>query len=167
MSLKDGLNKVTNFFRKAIKIFSSVIGQIIFFIIAALLIGVLVYVIVTVILKDVAKIIGIDGGAQSGNESYKYLQQLTSSGYDSMLNAQELIDYHAFEYAVLMDAARFMEETGTIPFEVTDTAALKIGELPQSLDLWAFLVADAFKGDFFNSTSGYAATNGANYTALR
>ncbi|MBO5143169.1 MAG: M23 family metallopeptidase [Clostridia bacterium] len=134
---------------RIIAFFSSFIGKIVFFLIAALLVGLLVYIIVRVIMKDVAKLLNLDGAAQSTNEEYEFLKDLTQSGYDAMLNSKDLVDYYAFEYAVLMDAARFMEETGTIPFVVEDVASIDLEELgarADSREIWAMLAASALCG---------------------
>lgn len=147
-----GVAKVGRTIKRAIAFFSTFIGQIVFFLIAIALIGVLVYIIATVLVKDVAKIIGIEGGAKSGSTDYAYLKELASSGYDEMLSAEELVEYHAFEYAVLMDAARFMEETGTLEIDIANGKKIDFELLARdgidNRQQWALLAAEALMSNY-------------------
>lgn len=147
-AVKNGANKIKKGFRsirKAFAFFSTFIGQIVFWILAILLIILLVYIIVTTIFKSISKLLKLDGGVQS-NAAYSWLADLAASGYDEMLDAEELVEYHAFEYAVLMDAARFMEETGTTSLEVEDSGPIDFEALnglsyEEKRQQWAFLAA--------------------------
>ena len=121
--------KVTNIIRKVIKFFSTIIGQLVFFIIAALLIGILVYIIATIILKDVGKILGIDSSGVKNSTDYQFLSNLYNSGYDQMMPADELIEYFSFEYACLMDAARYLEETGVSEMASVNNSSLDISNM--------------------------------------
>lgn len=134
------------------KFFTTFIGHIVFYLIIILLIAFLLYIIASVILKDVAKLIGIEGGAQSSASDYAYLNRLSSSGYDAMLSADELVEYHAFEYAVLMDAARFLEETGTTELHVANGMPnfdlFFSGDPAEDRLQWAILAAAALMSNY-------------------
>ena len=133
MALKDKakgavswVTRIATGIKKIISFIATPIGQVVLYLVAGLLIGLLIYIVLAVIAKDIGKLVGLEAAAaQSDKQDYVFLTDLTNSGYDGMLNAEELVDFYAFEYAVLMDAARFMEETGTLELEPRNTAEVK------------------------------------------
>ena len=126
--------------KRVISFFATPIGQVVMYIVAALLMGLLVYIIVAVIAKDIGKLVGVEAAAaQSDKDNYTFLTDLTNSGYDAMLNAEELVDFYAFEYAVLMDAARFMEETGTQEVEPRTTSSVDCDVLDDE-NYWRYML---------------------------
>lgn len=144
-----GVKKVTQAAGKMMKFFSSFIGQIVFSGIAVALSALLIFVIAKTVSKSLAKLLGVDGGTQTTVSDYPYLVNLTSSGYDSMLNAKELADYHSFEYAVLMDAAIYLNDNPPPGFKIFNTSPIdldKLNVLANEDDrwIWAQLNAAAF-----------------------
>lgn len=151
MSVTEKVKNIGSKIRGAIKFFSTFIGQIVFWTIALLLLVLLVYIIVTVILKDIAKILGIEGGVPSDDASAQLYKDLATSGYSQLLNANELAEYYAFEYAVLMDAARFLEETGTKPVSVGNQAEIILEDFTGDRETWAYLNAVSLAGSYLKS----------------
>ncbi len=168
MSVKEKAQKTANFIAKAIKFFTTFIGQIVFYLIIILLVVLLVYIIVMVIAKDIAKILGWEGAISPNDQHADPFRDLTSSGYTQLLNADELVDYHAFEYAVLMDAARFMEETGTIMFGnekasgdsgdpyfvFSDEAPFDLEMFTGNREMWAYLNAISLAENYISGGAG-------------
>ena len=107
-SLGETVKGAGKFIAKTVKFFTTFIGQIVFFLLCVLLIGLLAYIVFMVISKDLAKLIGIDAAAAQSNKSdYEIQMRLANSGYDSVLNAEELVEYYGFDYFVLIDVVRF------------------------------------------------------------
>ena len=80
--------------KSMIAFFATPVGHVVLYVIAALLIAFLVYILLSVIFIDIGKIVGLEGAAaQSDKDNYELMTELTNSGYDSMLNAEELIDF--------------------------------------------------------------------------
>ena len=165
MKVKDNAKKtvktITNMkmkITKMVKFFSTIIGKIVLFIIAILILALLVYIIASVIMKSLGKLLGIDTWMQSDSDGYAFLRDLKQSGYTSMLSAEELVEYHSFEYAVLMDAARYMEENGT---EVLN-AGENSNDIP--FDTLSWEEACEYTAESFNSnkSSGGSNDNDAN-----
>ena len=131
-----------DFVIKVIKFIPTVFGQICCWVIIIILALILIYVIIDVIASGIAGILGIDTAGMKDSTDYAILEQLTTSGYDLVMPADELQDYYAYEYAVLMDLARNLEEAGTyIPQEVDESPydPALIGRTE-----WAQLCADTF-----------------------
>lgn len=160
MAVKEKIGKASAKVKKALKLFTSFIGQIVFFLIAVLLIALLIYIIVTVIAKDIAKLLGVEGGISSNDISAQSFRDLANSGYAELLGADELVEYYAFEYAVLMDAARFMEETGTQHFDVQNKAAIDLEQFTGDREIWAYLNASALSGGYFSDGGAKASDVG-------
>ncbi|MBO4405915.1 MAG: hypothetical protein J5821_04235, partial [Alphaproteobacteria bacterium] len=59
--------------------------------------------------------------ADEYNKSSQFLTNLSNSGYDSLVNANQLIKYYAYEYAVLMDAAEYLEVVGVTTIAKSDS----------------------------------------------
>lgn len=154
MSIKEKAGKAvkkTALVKNAIKFLSTFIGKLVFFIILIILLLLLVYIIVMVIAKDIAKLLGIDGATDPNDVSAQIFRDLANSGYSQLLGPEELVEYYAFEYAVLMDAARFMEETGTQHFDVYDKASVKLEQYTGDREMWAYLNAKELSGGYFSN----------------
>lgn len=150
--VREFATKVKETVKKMIKFFTSFIGQIVFFVLAVGFLALLVYVIANVIAKDLAKLLGVEGGAQSDKYDYGFANDLNESGYTEMLSAKQLVEYYAFEYAVLMDAAEFLEETGTLRLNLGDTSEIDFDTM--SLEQWAFLAAGGSQEDYLAKYGG-------------
>lgn len=140
----EGAKKVARFVAIAAKFFASLIGQVVFFLILVLLVGLLAYIIFMVIAKDLGKLLGIEAaGARMDEQNYEIQLRLANSGYDSMLNADELVSYYGFEYAVLMDAVKFFEETGVATIETINISPVDCNTIDR--EQWAWLNAARFQ----------------------
>lgn len=129
---------------KTAKFFTTFIGQIVFFLLFILLIGLLAYIVFMVIAKDLAKLVGIDAAAaQTQKSDYDIQIRLANSGYSSVLNADELVEYYGFEYAVLMDAVRFIEETGVSEIPIVNISPVDCNTIDR--EQWAWLNAARFQ----------------------
>lgn len=119
------------FIAKMIKFFSTFIGQIVFFVLAALTLGILIYIIANVIVKDIATIIGIDdpGMKLSDKSEYEVMINLHNSGYNEIMPADELQDYASFEYACLMDAAWYLKLTGAYSVSYVNQGTMDLGQV--------------------------------------
>ena len=146
----EKLGKITNEYKKfkmgvlsAAKFFSSQLGIAILYIIGGVILAILVWLIVLVIANNVASLIGVDlSPIETATNDTEFLQALANSGYDAMLDASELSRYYNFEYNVLMDAARFLEETGTTEMMKEDSGNYDYRSIDR--DTWAKLAANQF-----------------------
>lgn len=141
-------NGVKNFIRKIINIIKfipTVLGQICFWLMVIILAIVLIYLLINILANAIADILGIEDAGLTTSEDYELLSQITVSGYDVIMPADELQEYYAYEYAVLMDLARNLEEAGTYLPVIIDTAEFD----PSFLDVneWAKLCAESFLTD--------------------
>ncbi len=123
--------------------FKNPIGHIVFWVLVVAILGLILYVVLNVIYKGLAKILNMEAGASQYNEDAEYLKNLTESGYAELLNANELIEYYAFEYSVLMDAARFMEENGTETINKRHIEPVNLEKINASdaAELWSLLAS--------------------------
>ena len=139
----NAMKKLVAGIKKAVKFFSGAIGQVVLYIIGAIILVILIWLLVTVIAKDIAKLIGVDmSPIKTAEKDAEFLQALSSSGYDALLDANELSEYYTFEYSVLMDAARFLEETGTTEMRKKNLATIDDRLIDR--DIWAMLCANSF-----------------------
>lgn len=139
----NAMKKLVAGVKRAVKFFSGAIGQVVLYVIGAIILVILVWLLVTVIAKDIAKLIGVDmSPIKTAEKDAEFLQALSSSGYDALLDANELSEYYTFEYSVLMDAARFLEETGTTEMRKKNLATIDDRLIDR--DIWAMLCANSF-----------------------
>ncbi len=146
------MSKIKNAISGAVKFFASAIGHVVLYMVGALALVVLLYIIVTVIAQSIAKLLKIDySPVQTSEKDAEFLQALASSGYDAVLDANELSRYYNFEYLVLMDTARFMEETGVTELKKVDTGNVDFRYINR--EIWAWLAASAFQYDKQNQVN--------------
>ncbi len=140
--IKDGVKNAVLFIIRLVKFIPTVLGQICFWVAIVILAVVLLYLIINILANAIAGILGLDGVGLEGSSDYELLSKLTSSGYDVVMPADELQDYYAYEYAVLMDLARNIEEAGTYMPVLIDKADFD----PSLIDVneWAKLCAASF-----------------------
>ena len=135
--------KIINGIKKGFKFLSNGLGLIVLYLIAIILLIILLYILGFVIGSFFADLLGIETpGADQYVHDAEFLQSLTNSGYDELIDAKQLMNYYAFEYATLMDAARYLEEVGTTAIAKEDGATINPREL--SREQWLYLVAQAF-----------------------
>ncbi|MBR6253530.1 MAG: M23 family metallopeptidase [Clostridia bacterium] len=144
--LKGGANifkKIVMGVKNAIKFFATTIGHVVLYLVAALLLAVLVYIIGQIFAAAFATLLGLDQpGANDQAKDLAFLSSLEDSGYSDMLSADNLIRYYSYEYAVLMDAARYLEETGTTELEKHDESPVDFEKINRAQ--WAYLAAIQF-----------------------
>ena len=158
----DVFKKIINFIIKVIKFIPTVFGQICFWLLIIILALILIYILISVMAKGIADILGIDDPGLTSTTDYEILSQITTSGYDVVMPADELQDFYAYEYAVLMDLARNLEEAGTFIPTVVDEAYYDPALL--SIDEWAQLCADTFVTNYRDS---YASQIKGKYTRIK
>lgn len=119
--------KAINFVKKilnTIKFFATplgtVVGWIIFIIFAVLLLIVIVEVAVTA-LKDW---IGISTDYDTYVQDLAVINDLYSSGYSSQIDPENFVNFKAFEYAVLLDAAEYIRNQGQTKFDILENQLL-------------------------------------------
>ena len=149
------IKKIISAVRGAVKFFATLIGHITLYVIAAILLAILIYIIAQVIASAIAGLLNIDApGDDEQAKDLAFLTSLEDSGYSDMLSAEDLMKYYSYEYCVLMDAARYLEETGTTEMKVQDEAVLDLHKINRLQ--WAYLAAIKFQigGEVSNSTLG-------------
>lgn len=171
--MKKLIGGVKNFIQKIIqliKFIPTVLGQICFWLTIVVLAIVLIYLLINIISNAIADILGISDPGLTTSEDYELLSQLTASGYDAVMPADELQEYYAYEYAVLMDLARNLEEAGTYMPVITDKADFD----PALLDAeqWAKLCAESFitndvKAQLASSNPSQLSTAEADYGNIK
>ncbi len=147
-AIANAMKKFVNFVIKAVKFFSGAIGQVVLYVIAAVILVILVWIIVTVIADSIGRLIGVTDKLSSiptSEADAKFLADLSASGYDSLLDATELTNFYTFEYSVLMDAARFLEEVGTTEMIKEDNGVYDYRKINRAE--WAALAANGFAID--------------------
>lgn len=139
--VKNSVAKIIRF----IKFIPTVLGQVCMWIVIAVLALVALYLIINILANAIAGLLGIDDAGLSTSSEYEQLSQLIESGYDVVMPADELQEYYAYEYAVLMDLARNIEEAGTYYPTLVDRAEYDPALL--DVDEWAKLCAESFLTD--------------------
>lgn len=108
--------------RKMIKVVKTIISTPLKWIVLIILIIVLLYILVQTIVVTLKRVLGVEDAGIKSTADYQILRQLQESGYNELMPSDELAKYMNYEYAVLMDAARFFSETGVIEHEHIDVA---------------------------------------------
>ena len=140
--VKGAASKIAQMKRRIVsivKFFTSAFGQVVFWIIVILLAILLLYILANTLANFIKAIFGIEDPGLKYTADYEVLRQLANSGYESLMDPKELQDYLAFEYAVLMDAARMVQDTGVHVYPPKDLSPINVDEL--SDQEWAELVA--------------------------
>ena len=126
--IKSGVQTYLNI-KKIIAFFATPVGYIVFWIIIVLLIMLLVYITAKVAIIDIEKIFGINDAGLKNSQDYEYVKSLLASGYEDLLPADELAEYYNFEYACLMDVARYIEETGVYEVDTQNNSPFDVSEM--------------------------------------
>lgn len=164
----DGVKNFVAKIIRFIKFIPTVLGQVCMWLAIAVLALVALYLIINILANAIAGLLGIDDAGLSTSSEYEQLSQLIESGYDVVMPADELQEYYAYEYAVLMDLARNIEEAGTYTPVLTDKAEYDPALLTE--EEWAKLCAESFITDDRLKdlqTAGQASTAAANYGKLK
>ena len=141
---KNVFSTVVQTSKSAIRWLRTGIGIVVLKITLIVLILIFIYILAEVIFDSIAAVLGVPGpGADEKNKSTQFLQSLSESGYDAMLDANQLSRYYTYEYCVLMDAAEYIEVVGTSTIEKQDLG--KIDWESISDDDWARLAAHGFQ----------------------
>ena len=111
-AISNVYNNVKNAILSLLKFLRTGIGILTLKLALLLLLVFLIYILAAVFFDDVGKLLFGDLGTDEYNVSSGFLQNLANSGYDSMVNSEQLISYYSFEYAVLMDEAEYLEKKG-------------------------------------------------------
>ncbi len=163
-SVKNFVAKIIRF----IKFIPTVLGQVCMWLAIAVLALVALYLIINILANAIAGLLGIDDAGLSTSSEYEQLSQLIESGYDVVMPADELQEYYAYEYAVLMDLARNIEEAGTYTPVLTDKAEYDPALLTE--EEWAKLCAESFVTDdklAKLAETGQASTAKADYGKIK
>jgi len=156
-SFKDAVQKVRGAIAKIKKLaafFVTGIGQVVLFLIGIILLALFVYIIAGTMFYTIAEALGYDYAASEYNKDSEFIQSLTLSGYGPMLDAEDFISYYAFEHSVLMDAARFMEDTGTTVFRKYNLSQVDCSKLNRME--WAILAAACLQGATADTDGGFS-----------
>ncbi|MBR4110829.1 MAG: M23 family metallopeptidase [Clostridia bacterium] len=144
-----GEKKIANIFKtlieyiiKVARFVPTVFGQICCWIVIIILAIILLYIIINVFANGIANILGIEDAGLNTTTDYVVLEQIVTSGYDIVMPADELQDFYAYEYAVLMDLARNIEEEGVYMPRLTDENPYDPALIND--EEWAKLCADTF-----------------------
>ena len=123
---------------RMIKFFATPLGTILGWILFILFAVLLLYVVVETVATSFKDLLGIntnystyeaDSEVLNGFASIlKIKEDIYASGYSSQLNPNDYIDYKAFEYAVLMDAAEYMRLNGQEKFDVAKNQGIYVKE---------------------------------------
>lgn len=150
--IKNFFKAIIQFIVKLIKFIPTILGQIVMWIAIIILAIILIYLVAQIISSFIADVLGIADPGLQNTEEYLTLSSLTANGYDGMMSSDELQDYYSYEYAVLMDLARNLEETGTyIPKE--DESYKPYDPALITDEEWAQLCADTFVTNYSNSNA--------------
>lgn len=149
-----------------IRFIPTVLGQVCMWLAIGVLAIVAIYLIINILSNLIAGLLGIDDAGLNNTADYELLSQLTANGYDAVMPADELQEYYAYEYAVLMDLARNLEETGTYTPVITDKAPYDTSLL--DVTDWAFLCASSFfTNDVKNEATNAKANIEKNYGNIK
>ena len=133
--VKNAALKVRNIF----KFFGTVLGHIVFVLALGIICIILIYILGMTITRSLQRIFGIESAGIKNTNDYAVLQQLTNSGYNTLMDSEKLAEYLNFEYAVTMDAARFFSETGVYEKEPEKDVDVDIWDPSFTDDDWARL----------------------------
>lgn len=150
------VQKIINF----IRFIPTVLGQVCMWIALVICAIVIIYLIINIISHAIAGLLGIEDSGLANSADYELLSQLTASGYDAIMPADDLQEYYAYEYAVLMDLARNLEEAGVYTPTISDTAEYDPALL--TVNDWAQLCAEALSTATSDATKSSAKSNYGN-----
>ena len=144
--LKDAKNVFSSLVegaKSAVKFLRTGIGIVILKVCLVILIVIFIYILAEVIFDSIARLLGLDSpAANDQRKDAEYLENLANSGYDSMLNADQLTRYYSYEYAVLMDVGEYLEEVGVTTIEKQDDGQIDWEHIDRHD--WARLAAHGF-----------------------
>ncbi len=144
ISAASSFKKIVSGAKKTISFLRTGAGIVVLKLVAITLTLVFIYILGEVIFDSVAKILFKNNtglGTDEYNRSSEFLQNLSNSGYDSMVNADQLMKYYSFEYAVLMDEAEYIETHGVYLLEKQNEGVIEWQDITK--EQWNDLAAKA------------------------
>ena len=137
--------KIWNGIKAFLRFIRSGIGIIVLKILLVVFVLINLWVIIVAILDEM----GLDGvlglpsiDDERGAVNLQFLSSVNNMGTESIINADQVIDYYSFEYYVLMDCAEYLERVGVTPVYKADGGVIEWKSLNR--EQWAMLVANAF-----------------------
>ena len=145
---------------RAIKFFATPLGTVLGWILFILFAVLLLYVVVETVATSFKDLLGFNTDYVTYDEdkevllnfasTQKIMDDIYSSGYSSQLNPNDYINYKAFEYSVLMDAAEYIRLNGQEEFDV----AKNQGIYTKERKLLSKLIAEAEAEKAKNNPNG-------------
>lgn len=120
--ISGGVNKAVKSVKNWKRVLRFIFTTPIKWILLAILVVILLYFLSQITPSTLFQVFGIEDAGIKNTADYAILQQLTNSGYNDLMPSDELARYLNYEYAVMMDAARFFSETGVVEHKHNDTA---------------------------------------------
>ena len=130
-NIKTGISKALKKAKKVIRfltfLVSNTIGHILGIIILIIMLIVFTYILITTIQVTIRRAGGTDLNSAAVRLDKEYSLFKDATSYDALLKAEDMKDYMAYEYAVLMDTARCIEESGV--YELLEYRLYNLEEL--------------------------------------
>ncbi len=145
--IKNVMHIIIGLFKKIFQLIKKGrVGRIILYTILAILVLILLFILVQGIAYSLGPLLGFgkENIVGTATSDAAFLNSLSNSGYEELMSARDLKDYYNFEYATLMDCARYMEETGTYKIKKDDQDTVHCREVVKPR--WGELVAASFCG---------------------
>lgn len=160
-SVKNGVKNVKNTKRKitlAIKFLATPIGQAVGWILLIIILLILIYILSRIAANGIERLFGLEsfGGVDFNAEDLAIFNELTSNGYESLIPAEKTQDFLNYEYAVLMDVARSIEETGVYEMmEYREYDFEKIEEYDQAKGKASHWSGQIYNSDTYKNEVGF------------
>lgn len=142
--IKNAMKKIGN----AIKFFATPIGYVVGWLLIILICVFLLLTIFKYVATVFSELVGDYPDYTTFEDDVGYIQDLISSGYEKTINAENFQNFKSFEYAVLMDVAEYLRQSGEVmtPIDVAyETNQALIAETDHPQDTLDELVEKGIK----------------------
>lgn len=120
-NVKNKLKNYMQLIKKAVKFFTTAIGQIVGWLIIIAMLLFVIYILITVASVGISRLSRIDDPGVKEDVDYAIFQEMIDNGYQELIPSELTQDFTAYEYAVLMDVAKCIEQNGFTTAEITRT----------------------------------------------
>ena len=124
---KDLVNKARKTVKKiinAIKFFMTPLGTVLGWLLLIILAVILLYVVVNIVATAFKEWLGLNTDYMTYDKDLQVIQDLYASGYASQVDPENFVNFKAFEYSVLIDAAEYIRTQGQERFDLIENQGI-------------------------------------------
>ena len=124
---KDLVNNARKTVKKiinAIKFFMTPLGTVLGWLLLIILAVILLYVVVNIVATAFKEWLGLNTDYMTYDKDLQVIQDLYASGYASQVDPENFVNFKAFEYSVLIDAAEYIRTQGQERFDLIENQGI-------------------------------------------